>query len=76
MTTRADCAAIVIAVAGLGRSLAVHITAEGIESHDQLTMLRAAGCTDGQGYLICRPKPANSIAEILTAPGTITSVAS
>jgi diguanylate cyclase (GGDEF)-like protein len=76
MTTRADCAAIVMAVAGLGRSLGVHITAEGIESHDQLTMLRAAGCTDGQGYLICRPKPANRIAEILTARSTITSVAS
>ena len=31
MTTRADCAAIVMAVAGLGRSLGVDITAEGIE---------------------------------------------
>jgi EAL domain-containing protein (putative c-di-GMP-specific phosphodiesterase class I) len=39
-------------------------------------MLRAAGCTDGQGYLICRPQPANCIAEILSAPGTITSLAS
>ena len=76
MTTRTDCAAIVMAVAGLGRSLGVDITAEGIELHDQLMMLRAAGCTDGQGYLICRPKPANCIAEILSAPGTITSLAS
>jgi EAL domain-containing protein (putative c-di-GMP-specific phosphodiesterase class I) len=76
MTTRADCAAIVMAVAGLGRSLGVDITAEGIELHDQLMMLRAAGCTDGQGYLICRPQPANCIAEILSAPRTITSIAS
>jgi EAL domain-containing protein (putative c-di-GMP-specific phosphodiesterase class I) len=55
MTTRSDCAAIVVAVAGLGRSLGVAITAEGIELQDQLVMLRAAGCTDGQGYLICLP---------------------
>jgi hypothetical protein len=56
---------------GLGRSLGVDITAEGIELQDQLVMLRAAGCTDGQGYLICRPKPASRIAEILSAPGTL-----
>jgi hypothetical protein len=31
MTTRSECAAIVVAVAGLGRSLGVDITAEGIE---------------------------------------------
>ena len=76
MTTRADCAAIVMAVAGLGRSLGVDITAEGIELHDQLMMLRAAGCTDGQGYLICRPTPANGIAEILSARSVITTMAS
>src|SRR5262249_30149248 len=44
MTTREDCAAIVMAVAGLGRRLGVDITAEGIELEDQLAMLRAAGC--------------------------------
>jgi len=76
MTTRADCAAIVMAVAGLGRSLGVDITAEGIEFPDQLMLLRAAGCTDGQGYLICRPQPANLIAEIVSSRGTITGIAS
>ena len=76
MTTRADCAAIVMAVAGLGRSLGVDITAEGIELEDQLIMLQAAGCTHGQGYLICRPTPPNGIAEILSAPSVITSMAS
>ena len=76
MTTRADCAAIVMAVASLGRSLGVDITAEGIELPDQLTMLRAAGCTDGQGYLICRPQPVKRIAALLSAPDAITSIAS
>ena len=76
MTTRADCAAIVMAVASLGRSLGVDITAEGIELPDQLTMLRAAGCTDGQGFLICRPQPVKRIAALLSAPDAITSIAS
>jgi diguanylate cyclase (GGDEF)-like protein len=76
MTTRTDCAAIVMAVAGLGRSLGVDITAEGIELPEQLMMLRAAGCTDGQGYLICRPQPANRIAELVSSRGTIISIAS
>src|SRR5437868_5027182 len=76
MTTRADCAAIVMAVARLGHSLGVDITAEGIELREQLMMLRAAGCTDGQGYLICRPQPALRIAEVLAGRAAITSLAS
>jgi EAL domain-containing protein (putative c-di-GMP-specific phosphodiesterase class I) len=76
MTTRSECAAIVVAVAGLGRSLGVDITAEGIELQEQLTMLRMAGCTDGQGYLICRPVPANDIAGLLSGRSAVTSLAS
>jgi predicted signal transduction protein with EAL and GGDEF domain len=70
MTTRADCAAIVLAAARLGRNPGCDITAEGIELDDQLKMLRPAGCTAGQGFLICRPTPANCIAMILSA-GTV-----
>jgi EAL domain-containing protein (putative c-di-GMP-specific phosphodiesterase class I) len=76
MTTRADCAATVVAVVGLGRSLGVAITAEGIEMRDQLLMLRAAGCTEGQGFLICRPKPAWAIVEMLADHDAAASVAS
>jgi EAL domain-containing protein (putative c-di-GMP-specific phosphodiesterase class I) len=63
-------------VVGLGRSLGVDITAEGIETRDQLSMLRAAGCTQGQGYLISRPKPAAAIVEMLTAHDGVAGVAS
>jgi diguanylate cyclase (GGDEF)-like protein len=76
MTTRSECAAIVVAVAGLGRSLGVDITAEGIELQEQLTMVRTAGCTDGQGYLICRPTPANDIAKLLSDRGVVATIAS
>jgi len=73
MTTSPNCAAIIAAVAGLGRSLGVDITAEGIETKDQFVMLRAAGCTEGQGFLIGRPQPVAEIARTLSSgvPGAI-----
>lgn len=55
VATRADSAAIVCAIAGLGRSLNIDTTAEGVETSDQLKLLRAAGCTHAQGYLFSRP---------------------
>lgn len=51
-------AAIVCAVANLGRSLDIVTVAEGVETEEQLTLLRAAGCTQAQGYLLGRPVPA------------------
>jgi EAL domain-containing protein (putative c-di-GMP-specific phosphodiesterase class I) len=36
-----------------------------VETHDQLTMLQAAGCTQAQGYLISRPRPLSEILEVL-----------
>ena len=48
-------AAIVCAVANLGRSLGVVTVAEGVETEEQLELLRAAGCTQAQGYLLGRP---------------------
>jgi EAL domain-containing protein (putative c-di-GMP-specific phosphodiesterase class I)/hemoglobin-like flavoprotein len=51
------CAAIVCAVANLGRTLDIVTTAEGVETKEQLELLRAAGCTQAQGYLFGRPCP-------------------
>ncbi|MDE2283872.1 MAG: EAL domain-containing protein [Hyphomicrobiales bacterium] len=55
LTQRTDCAAIVNAICGLARSLNMATTAEGVETHEQLVLLRAAGCTFAQGYLLGRP---------------------
>ena len=41
----ADCLAIVRAVAGLGSSLGIATTAEGVETAEQLRRIRAEGCT-------------------------------
>ncbi len=54
---RSEARAIVRAIAGLGQSLGMRTTAEGVESEEQLAQLRSAGCTDVQGYLIGRPMP-------------------
>jgi diguanylate cyclase (GGDEF)-like protein len=61
LSSNAECAAIVSAVAGLGRSLGIDTVAEGIETEDQLLLVRSAGCTHAQGYLIARPCPASEI---------------
>ena len=47
--------AIVRCMITLGRDLGIRITAEGIETVDQLQMLRRLGCDCGQGYLFGRP---------------------
>jgi diguanylate cyclase (GGDEF)-like protein len=58
------CAAIVRAIIGLGASLGICTTAEGVETPEQLDFLREAGCTEAQGYLLSLPKPANEAVRI------------
>jgi diguanylate cyclase (GGDEF)-like protein/PAS domain S-box-containing protein len=58
MASHADSAAIVRAIAGLGRSLDIETTAEGVETAEQLRLLRSAGCQLAQGFLFSRPVPA------------------
>jgi diguanylate cyclase (GGDEF)-like protein/PAS domain S-box-containing protein len=65
MMERADCVAIIRAVAGLGISLGIATTAEGVETSAQLDRLRAEGCTEIQGYLVSPPRPASEVARIL-----------
>lgn len=50
-------AMIVEAICDIARSLEVDVVAEGVETEVQLELLRGAGCTAFQGYLIGRPGP-------------------
>ena len=47
--------AILRAVLALGKSLSIPILAEGIETAEQLDVLRREGCDEAQGFLIGRP---------------------
>jgi diguanylate cyclase (GGDEF)-like protein len=62
LTTQTDCVAIVSAVTGLARALDITTTAEGVETEEQLTLLRAAGCGQAQGYLFGRPRVKSELA--------------
>jgi len=61
LASRADCAAIVCAITGLARSLSIVTTAEGVETEEQLALVRAAGCNQVQGFLLGRPGPAGAL---------------
>jgi len=58
---RSDCAAIVCAVINLARTLNIATTAEGVETREQLQLLRAAGCSTAQGFLLSGPVPPDKL---------------
>jgi diguanylate cyclase (GGDEF)-like protein/PAS domain S-box-containing protein len=60
-----DCVAIIRAVMELGANLGMITTAEGVETEEQLDILRAEGCRQVQGYLFGRPKPVSEIPALL-----------
>ncbi|WP_095198375.1 putative bifunctional diguanylate cyclase/phosphodiesterase [Mesorhizobium carmichaelinearum] len=55
--TDSSSGAVVSTIVGLSRALGVSIIAEGVETENQATLLRAAGCEVVQGYLFGRPAP-------------------
>ena len=66
-TANVNALAIVRSVARLGVSLGMATTAEGVETKEQVDQVRAEGCTEMQGYYICRPSPAKEIAKLIAA---------
>ncbi|HEX4800817.1 MAG TPA: EAL domain-containing protein, partial [Sphingomicrobium sp.] len=65
LESRPESMAIVRAVAGLGSTLGIPTTAEGVETLDQLKAVKAEGCTQVQGFLIGKPQPASQIPALL-----------
>jgi EAL domain-containing protein (putative c-di-GMP-specific phosphodiesterase class I) len=65
VTASANGAAIVRAIAGLGASLGMEITAEGVETQEQLDLVRREGCTEVQGYYFSPPRPAGDLADLM-----------
>ena len=56
---------IVRSVVELARSLGMTTTAEGIETEAQLSLIREAGCTLGQGFLLSTPMTAIEVTSML-----------
>jgi diguanylate cyclase (GGDEF)-like protein len=57
--------AIVRAVVTVAKRLNIDVTAEGIETNEQRTELRALGCDGGQGFLFASPAAADHMAQLL-----------
>jgi diguanylate cyclase (GGDEF)-like protein len=62
---REDALAILRAVAGLGTSLGIATTAEGVETKEQLERVREEGCTEMQGYFFSPPRPLGELQGML-----------
>ena len=52
----------------LGHSLELKVTAEGVESAEQLRRLRELGCDEAQGDLISPPLPAEAFHAVFASP--------
>jgi EAL domain-containing protein (putative c-di-GMP-specific phosphodiesterase class I) len=60
-----DDEAIVAAIMGLGRSLNMKITAEGVETYEQAHRLARLGCDAAQGFLYSEAVPALAVPGLL-----------
>jgi EAL domain-containing protein (putative c-di-GMP-specific phosphodiesterase class I) len=59
--------AVVSAVLGISRALNIAVIAEGVETVEQYQLLQEEGCSQMQGYLFSRPRPAGELPLLLLA---------
>ncbi|MDH6590461.1 diguanylate cyclase (GGDEF)-like protein/PAS domain S-box-containing protein [Variovorax sp. TBS-050B] len=62
--------AIIRAVAGIGRSLGIATTVEGVETEAQLQVVREEGFDEAQGFLFAKPLPAAQVRGLIAARAT------
>ena len=72
----ADSRVIIRTLARLGTGLRIATAAEGVETKEQLDIVRAEGCTEMQGHYFSAPKTAEEIGRLLLKPlGKVDAVA-
>jgi EAL domain-containing protein (putative c-di-GMP-specific phosphodiesterase class I) len=62
---------IVGSLVGMAHGLGLSVVAEGVETSEQLRMLRQLGCDLAQGYLLARPGPAMAMDTVVSDPALI-----
>ena len=65
MGAQASSDRLVQAMIDLGHNLHLQVVAEGVETPEQLALLRQFGCDQVQGYLISKPLPLSELARFL-----------
>jgi predicted signal transduction protein with EAL and GGDEF domain/CheY-like chemotaxis protein len=68
VTNDGTAAAVLAAILALGSALRLRTVAEGVETDDQFSLLRAHGCHEGQGFLFSKPVPAAEVESLLARP--------
>lgn len=67
---------IVRAIIGIAHDVGFSVTAEGIESHEQLAFISQLGCDHWQGYFYSEARPAEDLTPLLRAKDTPTAFVS
>jgi diguanylate cyclase (GGDEF)-like protein/PAS domain S-box-containing protein len=65
ITTQSDDLAVVHAVISMSHNLGMRVNAVGVESHEQLELVRSKGCDEVQGDLISKPLPAPQFEQLV-----------
>lgn len=65
LSSKPESAAIVRAVSQIAQCLNVPVTAEGVETDQQLLQVKTLGCTEVQGYLVSAPRPAKDLNQLM-----------
>jgi len=67
MLNNSESQEIVKTILSLGRNLRMKVVAEGVETREQLILLKSLGCEFAQGYLFSRPLDSAAVARTLVA---------
>ena len=70
LSTDTDDLAIVKAIIAMAKTLRLYVIAEGVETTEQLELLRREGCHEYQGYLFAKPMDATTISKLLNTSVT------